>query len=130
MPRVRSRNAFRHVSDFDKRRIVAYRDCGLSYHSTAVRFDRDSMTPCLSPTLHQDNAQTHVAGIVRTFLDMENVRLLLWPARSPDLSPIENVWSRVAKRLARHPTPVTTVDAVWSSVPIHAIQSLTQCPGV
>ncbi|GFX59784.1 transposable element Tcb1 transposase [Trichonephila clavipes] len=44
-----------------------------------------------NPTFQQDNAQPHVAGIVRTFLDMENVRLLPWPARSPDLSPIENV---------------------------------------
>lgn len=37
----------------------------------------------------------------------------------------------VAEQLARHPTPVTTVDelwlraeAAWASVPVHAIQSL------
>ncbi|GFY08189.1 HTH_Tnp_Tc3_2 domain-containing protein [Trichonephila clavipes] len=28
MPRERSRNAYQHVSDFDKSRIVVYRDCG------------------------------------------------------------------------------------------------------
>ncbi|GFV51125.1 hypothetical protein TNCV_4744021 [Trichonephila clavipes] len=56
---------------------------------------------------------------------MKNVRLLPWPARSPDLSPIES-----AKRLARHHIPVTTVDklwyhveAAWSSAPVHAMQS-------
>lgn len=82
-------------------------------------------------TFQQDNARPHVAGIVRTFLDTENVRLLSWPARSPDLSPIENVWSMVAERLARHHTAVTTVDelwrrveAAWAAVPVHAIQSL------
>ncbi|GFV62128.1 hypothetical protein TNCV_4109311 [Trichonephila clavipes] len=49
----------------------------------------------------------------------------------PDLSPIVNVWSVVAERLAHHHTPVITVDklwyrveAAWSSVPVHAIQSL------
>ncbi|GFV47628.1 transposable element Tcb1 transposase [Trichonephila clavipes] len=42
-----------------------------------------------NPTFKQDNARAHVAGNVRTFLDTENVRLLPWPARSPDLSPIE-----------------------------------------
>ncbi|GFW91962.1 transposable element Tcb1 transposase [Trichonephila clavipes] len=35
-----------------------------------------------NPTFKQDNARPHVAGIVRTFLDKENVRLLPWPARS------------------------------------------------
>ncbi|GFT77044.1 hypothetical protein TNCV_1099271 [Trichonephila clavipes] len=57
--------------------------------------------------------------------------MLPWPARSPDFSPIENVWSMVAERLTRHHTPVTTDDAVWhhveaawASVPVHTIQSL------
>ncbi|GFX79419.1 HTH_Tnp_Tc3_2 domain-containing protein [Trichonephila clavipes] len=36
MPRVRSRNAYQHVPDFDKGRIAAYRDCGLSDRSIAV----------------------------------------------------------------------------------------------
>ncbi|GFV83810.1 hypothetical protein TNCV_2555961 [Trichonephila clavipes] len=80
----------------------------------------------------QDNTRPHVAGIERTFLDTENnVRLLPRPAHSPDCSPIVNVWSMVAQRRARHHTPVTTVDelwycveAAWSSVPVHAIQSL------
>ncbi|GFU26107.1 hypothetical protein TNCV_5105601 [Trichonephila clavipes] len=60
-------------------------------------------------TLRQDNARPHAAN----------------------LSPTENVWSRVAERLACHYTPVTMVDelwqrlkAAWSSVPLHAIQSL------
>ncbi|GFV35977.1 HTH_Tnp_Tc3_2 domain-containing protein [Trichonephila clavipes] len=44
MPCVRSRYAYQHVSDFDKGRIVAYRNCGLSYHSIAVHVGRDPMT--------------------------------------------------------------------------------------
>ncbi|GFX42062.1 transposable element Tcb2 transposase [Trichonephila clavipes] len=79
----------------------------------------------------QNDAQLHVAGIVRTFLDMERVQLLPWPACSPDLSPIEKVWSMVAKQLARHNMPVTMVDEQWNhveaaqaSIPVHAIQSL------
>ncbi|GFY07532.1 HTH_Tnp_Tc3_2 domain-containing protein [Trichonephila clavipes] len=35
MPRVRSRKAYQHVSDFDKSRIVAYRDCAV-YHNTVL----------------------------------------------------------------------------------------------
>ncbi|GFV64602.1 HTH_Tnp_Tc3_2 domain-containing protein [Trichonephila clavipes] len=44
MPRVRSRNAYQPVSDFDKGRIVAYSDCSLSYHGITAPFDRDPKT--------------------------------------------------------------------------------------
>ncbi|GFS61578.1 uncharacterized protein TNCV_4312571 [Trichonephila clavipes] len=37
MPHVRSRYLYQHVYDFDKGRIVAYRDCGLSYRNIAAR---------------------------------------------------------------------------------------------
>ena len=47
------------------------------------------------------------------FLNTENVRLLFLPERSPDLSPIENVWSFVAEQMAHQHMPVTTVDEVW-----------------
>ncbi|GFT12528.1 transposable element Tcb1 transposase [Trichonephila clavipes] len=71
--------------------------------------------PLRNPMFKQGNTRPHVALIVRTFLDAKNVRLLPWMARSPDLSSIENVWSMVDERLARHNTPVTTVDELWHS---------------
>ncbi|GFV75202.1 uncharacterized protein TNCV_3190511 [Trichonephila clavipes] len=59
----------------------------------ALRFIRAMQ----NPTFQQDNVCPHVAGIVWTFLHIENVWLLPWPAHSSDLSPIENVWSMVAE---------------------------------
>ncbi|GFV47408.1 uncharacterized protein TNCV_4830641 [Trichonephila clavipes] len=47
-----------------------------------------------SPGVMLDNAQPHFA---RTFLDTENVWLLLWSARPPAFSPIENAKSMVAE---------------------------------
>ncbi|GFV82419.1 HTH_Tnp_Tc3_2 domain-containing protein [Trichonephila clavipes] len=44
MSRVRSINVYQHVSDFDKGRVVAYRDYGLSYHNIAARVGRDAIT--------------------------------------------------------------------------------------
>ncbi|GFT25928.1 transposable element Tcb1 transposase [Trichonephila clavipes] len=59
------------------------------------------------------------------------IELLPWPARSPDLSPIEYIWSMVAQRLTHITPPVATpdqlwqrVEAAWSAVPKEHIQSL------
>ncbi|GFT33797.1 transposable element Tcb1 transposase [Trichonephila clavipes] len=59
------------------------------------------------------------------------IELLPWPTRSPDLSPIENMWSMVAQRLTQIIPPAATpdqlwqrVEAAWSTVPQERIQSL------
>ncbi|GFT02125.1 transposable element Tc3 transposase [Trichonephila clavipes] len=44
MPRIRNRNAYQHIFDFDKGQIVACWDCGISYRSIAARAGRDLMT--------------------------------------------------------------------------------------
>ncbi|GFS85940.1 transposable element Tcb1 transposase [Trichonephila clavipes] len=46
----------------------------------------------------------------------ENAELLPWPARSPDLSPIENMWSMVAQRLTQITPPAATPDQLWQRV--------------
>ncbi|GFX11434.1 uncharacterized protein TNCV_2804951 [Trichonephila clavipes] len=47
----------------------------------------------------QDNARSHVAHIVQRFFVNHQIELLPWLARSPDLSPIEDMWLMVAQRL-------------------------------
>ncbi|GFW26293.1 HTH_Tnp_Tc3_2 domain-containing protein [Trichonephila clavipes] len=39
---------------------------------------------------HQDNAHPHTARVAQDFL--RHFKTLPWPARSPDLSPVEHVW--------------------------------------
>ncbi len=48
----------------------------------------------------QDNAKPHSAHITKSWMRRKRVRVLDWPACSPNLSPIENVW-RILKRKMR-----------------------------
>ncbi|GFV71323.1 transposable element Tcb1 transposase [Trichonephila clavipes] len=61
----------------------------------------------------QDNARPHVARIVQRFFVNHQIELLPWLARSPDLSPIENMWSMVAQRLTQITPLVAAPDQLW-----------------
>ncbi len=57
--------------------------------------------------LQHDNAPPHVARIWTRFLEAENIPVLVWPAYSPDMSPIEHVWDALDRRIRqRVPVPV------------------------
>ena len=45
-----------------------------------------------------DNAWPHVARICTQFLEAENIPVVLWPAYSPDMLPIEHVWNALDRR--------------------------------
>ncbi|GFT16756.1 transposable element Tc1 transposase [Trichonephila clavipes] len=78
----------------------------------------------------QDNERPHVARIVQGFFVNHQIELLPWPARSPDLSPIEIMWPMVVQRLTQITPPAATpdqlwqrVEAAWYAVPQKHIQS-------
>ncbi|KAI3355922.1 hypothetical protein L3Q82_004467 [Scortum barcoo] len=58
----------------------------------------------------QDNARPHVAGVCQQFLQDEGIDAMDWPARSPDLNPIEHIWDIMSRSIhlnARHVAPQT-----------------------
>ncbi|UYV67086.1 MAP4K1 [Cordylochernes scorpioides] len=81
--------------------------------------------------LMYDNARPHRAGVVNTFLQNHAIAWMNWPARSPDLNPIEHVWDNQRRRISSlQPPPRNTLELEtaltqeWALIPQELINSL------
>ncbi len=83
--------------------------------------------PCV---FQQDNAKPHTAAITTAWLRSRRVRVLNWPACSPDLSPIENIWHIIKRKIhQRQPRTLqqleTNISQEWDQIPTPKLQRLT-----
>ncbi|GFV82837.1 HTH_Tnp_Tc3_2 domain-containing protein [Trichonephila clavipes] len=56
-----------------------------------------------------DNAPCHHTVAAEQLLESEDMDRMDWPARSPDLNPIEHVWDFLGRRLAARTLPPVTI---------------------
>ncbi|GFT56690.1 transposable element Tcb2 transposase [Trichonephila clavipes] len=71
-----------------------------------------------------DNATCHRTLAVQDCLDSEGIQRLVWPARSPDLNPIENMWDALGRQVAGRNYPPTNKNTLiralteeWDKLP-------------
>ncbi|CBQ72283.1 related to transposase [Sporisorium reilianum SRZ2] len=81
----------------------------------------------------QDGDPKHKAKVTMQWFRQNHIRLLDWPAQSPDLNPIEHLWTELKKRLGQykeHPTWMLELEGrleeVWAQIPVSLCQALVE----
>ncbi|GFU50126.1 transposable element Tcb2 transposase [Trichonephila clavipes] len=80
-----------------------------------------------------DNATCHRTLAVHDCLDSEGIQRLVWPARSPDLNPFENVWDALGRQAAGRNYPPTNKNTLiralteeWDKLPQQLLDNVVQ----
>ena len=113
-----------------------------------LRYRDEILRPLAVPTLQQigpmavyqdDNASPHRARVVNDFLQQSGVSRMEWPACSPDLNPIVNLWDELDRKVrSNNPPPrdaqhlFQMLQAEWQELPQRIFTNLvnsmrTQC---
>ncbi|GFW21423.1 uncharacterized protein TNCV_1532471 [Trichonephila clavipes] len=132
MPGKRARRHFSQLSEFERGLIIGMKTAGWSTRRVAGQVDRSQWTregPFLNglrgAIFQQDNARPHTARVAQDFL--RHFQTLPWPARSPDLSPVEHVWEQLKRQMPSchsvHDLELAAQD-LWAHLPQDNIRCL------
>ncbi|GFW27330.1 transposable element Tcb2 transposase [Trichonephila clavipes] len=84
-----------------------------------------------------DNAPCHRTVAAEQLLESKGIERMDWPARSPDLNPIEHVWEFLNRRLADRTLPQVTIRELrlalqdeWAAMPQQLIDTLILSMGI
>jgi DDE superfamily endonuclease/Transposase len=64
-------------------------------------------------SFQEDNAPIHTAKIAKKWKENNNIKTLSWPAQSPDLNPIENLWHELDRKVRSHKLLPKNKDELW-----------------
>ena len=80
--------------------------------------------------LMDDNARAHRARITDQYLEQATIVRMEWPARSPDLNPIEHAWDMLQTAVSSHPVQPSVQELrqalleEWDQIPQYKIRRL------
>ena len=78
-----------------------------------------------------DGASIHTAHIIREYKEAQSVKTLVWPPKSPDLNPIENLWHILKLKIRHRISEINSnndlgriVREEWARIGPHYVQGL------
>ncbi|CAK9819131.1 Transposable element Tc3 transposase [Anthophora quadrimaculata] len=79
----------------------------------------------------QDNAAIHTAKLVKNWFEEQGITCLEWPALSPDVNIIENVWGYLSRNVYINNTQfssreelINAIKKEWNNIPLSYIETL------
>ena len=64
----------------------------------------------------QDNDPKKTCKKAQNWFQDHDMEVLLWPAQSPDLNPIEHLWNHLKRKLAEYGVPPQGILELWERV--------------
>lgn len=64
----------------------------------------------------QDNASIHTSSATKSWFSTKKIEVLKWPARSPDLNPVENIWGILVRRIYDNRKQYDTIDELKAAI--------------
>lgn len=78
-----------------------------------------------------DNSRPHTARVAQDYLNDVGMHPMMWPARSPDLNPIEHAWDKLGRRVRQRDSPAITFPELkralveeWENIPQQCFRNM------